>query len=241
MSYKLLITKDEYDFFLNEVRNKLLMKYSYQELDCKQCVIEHPTNDCYADVEAKVKLLNTYYSTRVIVKPMVENILKIAAHVEFQNQLESGNPKLVSKIANSSRDNFSFATKYCALLVPDKYPIYDNLVWKFFCKLNDLGFFDKTTNEKFRNIKKHHSEAYSDYLDIYREFLEKSGINKYAKSYREVDAFLWGAIKTYLLLDKDSNHTKIKPARVWLDKHLPDIVKGVIASAIWDIISQIKF
>lgn len=241
MGYKLLITKEEYNLFLNDARNKLLLQYSYQELDCRRCVIEHPTNGCYEDVEAKVKLLNSYYSTRVIVEPMVQNILRIASNSEFQNCLQNGNPRLVTEIANSSRDNFSFATKYCALLAPDKYPIFDNLVWKFFCKLNELGFFDKETDSKFKNIKNSHSKAYADYLDIYKEFMDKSGISKYAKNYREVDTFLWGAIKVYLLLEKKSKHTNIYPVKEWLQQFLPDLLTSIIGSAIWHIISQIKF
>lgn len=241
MSYQLLITQQEYKCFLKEARTKLLIDYLYQELDCRKCVEKFPSSTCPKDVEAKVRLLNSYYSTRVKVKPMVDNILKIANKKDFQSRLINGDASLVTEMANSSRDNFSFATKYCALIAPNLYPIFDSLVWKFFCKLNELGFFDKQTNKKFKNIKECRSKAYSDYIEIYKEFMDKSGISQFANNYREVDAFIWSAIKIYLLIEKKSNHTKICPVKEWLKIQFPNLLTSILASAIWNIISQIKF
>lgn len=241
MGYKLLITKDEFDLILNQARERLLLQYVLQEEDCKTCAEQHPSNTNRKDVLAKVSILNTYYSTRVVVNTMVDNILHVASSEDFEKKLEEGHPSIVTKIAHARRDDFSFATKYCALLNPQKYPIYDSLVWKFLSKLNHLGFFDKETKKKFANVNKNGSDAYEDYLYIYKEFLDKSGISKFENNYRNVDHFLWGAVKIYLLLEKKSKHTKIYPTKEWLKKFLPDLLTSIIGSAIWHVISQIKF
>ena len=235
MSYQFKITQKEYELFHDEVRLNLLLQYSCNLAEAEQCVEEHPSNTLDSDIRAKVKLLNSLYSTRVMVEPMVKNIIDVAANGDFETRLQKGDTKLVADIAQiAKRDNFSFATKYCALLAPDKYPIYDSLVWKFFCKLNDLGFFDEKTNKKFEKIKEFRSNAYSDYVEIYNEFMDKSDIRKFAKSYTDVDKFLWSAIKVYMLL-KNSRVEK------FLNQHLPNLLTSIIGSAIWHIISQIIF
>lgn len=241
MTYKLLITQDEFNLIFNVARERLLLQYVLQEEDCQECAKLHPSNTDKEDVLAKVLILNSYYSTRVVVNNVVENILRVASNEDFEKRLANGDPTIVTKIAHAGNDNFSFATKYCALLQPKKFPIYDSLVWKFFCKLNSLGFFDKATKKKFANVNKYGSNAYQDYLYIYKEFMDKSGISKFERDYRKVDHFIWGAIKIYLLLNKNPQCRPISPALKWLETFLPNLFTSLLASAIWHVISQIKF
>lgn len=240
MAYTLNISKKEFDMIL-EARRLLIPYYEAQELDCAQCKKEHPTNNIEADVRAKISLLNSYYSTRVKVKEMVANIVDLSQNHNLDNQIKDGNPDVVNQIAMTTRDNFSFATKYCALLQPDKFPIYDNYVWKFFSKLNRLGFFDKKTRKKIANVNKNASAAYQDYIDIYEEFINKSGLKPYVKNYREVDTFIWGSIKIYLLVERQSKHTTIQYIKEWLGVFFATLLANLMSSQIWSIISQIKF
>lgn len=242
MDYQFQITQQEFDFIC-QTRKILLMQYAIQEIECEQCKIEYPSNQLQKDVRAKVSLLNANYSTRVSVDPMVGHITKLAMEGNLDNKLQEGDLSVITKIANPTlnRDNFSFATKYCALLVPDKYPIFDSYVWKFLCQLNHLGFFDKVTKKKFANVNKSASKAYDDYVDIYNEFIDKSGIRPFFQNYRKVDEYIWGAIKIYLLLNKKSNYTKVSPATEWLKQFSTTTLENLASTAIWHIISQIKF
>ncbi len=242
MTYKFQVTQQEFEFIF-QARNILLVRYAIQEVECQQCKKEHPCNYNPKDVYAKVSILNTNYSTRVPVDTMVSNITNLATNKGLDKLLLEGDLSIITNIAyaTSKRDNFSFATKYCALLVPDKYPIYDNLVWKFFCHLNKLGFFDKATKKKFTNVNKNGSKAYNNYVDIYNEFIDKSGMRPFFQSYRKVDEYIWGAIKIYLLLNTQSNHTTTSPAKEWLKQFSAATLASLTSTAIWHIISQIKF
>ena len=241
MPFKFIITPKEYELILN-ARKSLLINYEIQEVDCQQCKKEHPSNSIAIDVRAKVSILNSFYSTRVPVEPMVDNIMMQASNHALESDILEGKREAVQKIAIvGANDNFSFATKYCALMQPDKYPIYDRLVWLFLTELKNRGFFDKATNKKFAHVNKNRSKAYQDYVDIYDEFITKSGIRPFYKNYRQVDEYIWGAFEMYILLEKQSKHTAIKPGHQWLSTFSASLLAQLTATAIWYILSAIKF
>ena len=235
-NYNFIVSQQEYNFILDLWRT-LLLNYYAQEIDVQECKTQHPLNKSNADVKTKVNILNAYYSTRVEVKPMVKNIV----NQDVDNDLKKGNLSVVAKIAYATptRDNFSFATKYCALHEPDLFPIYDSLVWNFFSKLNRLGFFSKETKKKFANVNKNGSKAYNDYIDIYNEFINKSGIRPFFKNYREVDAYIWGAFQMYLLIEKKSKYTGIKPYEQFFRTFAATVLANLTSTAIWHILTQI--
>ncbi len=239
MTYSFTVTKKEYVFIL-KMRQRLLVNYEVQEVDCTQCQLEHPANNI-SDIAAKVSILNAYYSTRVQVDPMVQNILKLSYNENLENRIQDGDLSVVDAIANTTRKNFSFATKYCALIQPDKYPIYDSLVWKFFTKLNGIGFFDKTTKKKFAIVNKKGKDAYKYYVEIYNEFIDKSGLRSFFKNYREVDAYIWGACEMYRLLNQKSMRTSIYPWKQWLSAFSSSLLSQLLATAIWHVLTLIKF
>lgn len=238
------ITQQEYDFIL-DTRKTLLLKYEAQEVDCLYCRNQHLANNTMSDVKPKVEILNAYYSTRLKVDSMAAHIADLAKNKQLDKRIKSKDKSVIYDIAhvdpNSNRDDFSFATKYCALVAPDDYPIIDSLVWKFFSKLNRLGFFDKATKKKFANVNKNGSAAYSDYVDIYDEFIDKSGIRPFCKNYREVDSYIWGAIEMYLLVEKKSKHTSISPVKNWMATFAATLLANLMSTAIWHILSQINF
>lgn len=239
MPYTFIITQQEYNFILQN-RKTLLINYEIQEVDCQQCKKEHPSNSKKIDVHAKVSILNSFYSTRVTVDSMVDNIIKQATYNDLEKNLNSGKPEAVQKIAIvGTKDNFSFATKYCALMQPDKYPIYDSLVWLFLTELKNKGFFSKVTMKKFAKVNKNRSRAYQEYVDIYDEFINKSGIKPFYKNYHEVDKFIWGACEMYIFLEKKSKHTSIKPGSQWLSSFSSSLLAQLTSTAIWNILSLI--
>ena len=241
MAYNFIVTKKEYDLII-QTRKQLLPNYEVQEVDCQLCKKSHPSNSKMDDVLAKVSILNAYYSTRLDSEKMAKHLIDLASTCQLDARLSAGDPSVVRDIANiGTREEFSFATKYCALLSPDKYPIYDKYVWLFFSKLRQLGFFAKSTNKKFANVNQKGCNAYADYVEIYNEFIDKSGIRPFVINYREVDAYIWGATKMYLLLDKKSKYTNMHPWATWLQAASASLVANLMATAIWEILSLIKF
>lgn len=240
MAYNFTITQKEYDFVLQACQS-LLGQYCAQEIDCQLCKQMYPLNSNINEVKKKVQVLNSYYSTRVPVDTMATNIVNLSKKRNLDQNLGNGVLSVVHDIAKDNRDYFSFATKYCALLQPTLYPIIDKYVWAFFRKLRQLGFFEKATNKKFANVNKYGSNAYSDYVDIYNEFIDKSGIRFFFSSYREVDAYIWGACRMYLLLNTTSKHTGKQYIQTWLGTFSASLLANLLSSAIWAILSQIKF
>jgi hypothetical protein len=207
MSVQLKISQQEFDKFM-EVSRILLSNYYVQECKIKRFVTSNPANTSEDVVDGKVRMLNGYYSTRVPrkTKNMVKNIVSIS---DIDSSLRNGNTNIVHLIAKTDKNYFSFATKFCALHEPDQYPIYDNFVWSLFIYLGKQGFFSEQTYSLFKNIKQSPG-GYADYKIIYNEFIKKTGMGCYCKSYRQVDAYLWGIIKVYhICKNQDSEYQKI--------------------------------
>ena len=233
------VTRKEYQLVL-EARRQVLFLSEIQEMECQQCKNAHPANKIESDVREKVKILNKYFHTRVNEDDVTSHIVKNCNIID--SDITNHLPRAVSLIAfTGNRNEFSFATKYCALLQPDYYPIYDRYVWKFFLHLNKLGFFDKATEKKIANVNKNRSTAYSDYIYVYNEFIDKSGIKSFYKSYREVDKYIWGAIRMYLLIEKDIKYSNISPTKQWLQTFVARLLANLTTTAIWAIISHINF
>lgn len=204
-----------YDDLSGDARNfldtqKHLIAYDVQEYVLQNLVRKYPDHKLYEAVATKVKLLNLFYSTGILaVDAMAENIMSIKNIDELLHE-KVAVPHLVEAISRLSLDkgeriNYSFATKYCALHQPDKYPIFDSIVEAIFVKLMQDGnlppYQYKTkkkevstdvymTLEEFR-LKLH---DYASFIQIYDSFMQAYGL-KGKLSYREVDWYLWGSFK----------------------------------------------
>jgi|GEM_PF-1065710 len=222
MSVQLKISQKEFDKFM-EVSRILLSNYYTQESKIKSLVKSHPTNTSKEVVDDKVRMLNGYYSTRVPRESMVKNILNIS-HVD--KSMRNGDTSIVHLIAKTDKNYFSFATKFCALHEPNLYPIYDNFVWSLFIFLAKQGFFSEQTYSLFKYVEQS-PNGYTNYKIIYEEFIQKTGIRRYCKSYRQVDAYLWGIIKVYhIYKNQDSEYQKI----------FSNIFSGVVSCAMWELL-----
>lgn len=168
--------------------------------DSLACLLKkYPSHTNKSAVATKVKLLNLFYSTGIMAtNAMAEHIFNIK---DIDARLACGDKRLVGEIAhlqldNAVRNNYSFATKYCAYHQPDKYPIYDRMVAKTFTTLfsNDfLPEYKSYTKTSFAEKLK----DYDFYVEFYDYFMDEFDLKEF--SYREVDAYIWGALK----IDKD--------------------------------------
>ncbi|MBO4582291.1 MAG: hypothetical protein J5701_08445 [Bacteroidales bacterium] len=192
--------------------------YRIQEDILQRLVHDYPNHKNKAAVEVKVKLLNLLYSTYILAtNRMTEHIFGIK---NIDARLKKGENTLVKEIAllsidGKSYDFYSFATKYCAYHNPTSFPIYDNIVANVLTKLFEDGNLSPYTYTTKKNVANGYSKAlfqeklrdYDFFLKVYDTFMKEYGL--WGKlTYREVDAYLWGA---YKIAGKDFEIEKIAP------------------------------
>ena len=191
-------------------RKRDLNNYDIQEKILRECVEKYPGHDNYAAVEVKAKLLNLFYSTGIkAIDKVIEKIMSID-DIDSIFKMPMHYKKLVDSIAElnlndgNKRTNYSFATKYCALHQPKKYPIYDSIVATIFTKLMVQGnlppyIYNKgrTKNSKDFFLTKGEFMAnlhdYDFFVNVYKTFMNDYGLD--GMCYREVDLYLWGSYK----------------------------------------------
>ena len=180
--------------------------YAMQEEILQRLVKKYPDHKNKAAVETKVKTLNLYYSTYIMATSrMTEHIYSEID--DFDARLKRGDRSLVNDIAKvkingKEYDFYSFATKYCALHQPKKFPIYDDIVGSVLTKLFEDGNLPPYECTRKRNVKNGYSRTgfatklrdYDFYVAVYDRFMELYGL-KDKLTYREVDNYLWGAFK----------------------------------------------
>lgn len=179
--------------------------YRIQE-DLLQCLVKcYPDHSNAAATDTKVKLLNLFYSTGIqATNVMSQNILSIN---EIDVRLHQGDLSLVPEIAtltfgDKERYNYSFATKYCALHQPKKFPIYDSIVAMTFVSLFEKGLLPKY---KYSNRKSaipntynkgdftRKLKEYNFFVEVYDYFMEQFDLMDL--TYRQIDSYIWGAFK----------------------------------------------
>ena len=191
--------------------------YYFQEEILQDFVHNHPENSSIFAVELKVKLLNLFYSTYISATGLMA---KHICALRIDDALKRGDVNIIEKIAKLNlsndkvRENYSFATKYCALHQPTKYPIFDSIVCDTFLKLLTEGYLrPQYTYAAHPKSKGEYSKAsfvtkvlrnYPEYCRFYKYFMKKCNIQD--KNFRDVDWYIWGAFK----LDKiDSELEKL--------------------------------
>ena len=186
-----------------------MREYAIQEELLQHLVCSYHDHKDPAAVAVKVKLLNQFYSTGITaVNALVAHVQKMGKVIDKAFAQKSAVPEIVEKIANlklasGSRRNYSFATKYCALHEPKKYPIYDDIVAEVLSSLFMNGLLQikgitysrisgkgKMSKGDFKEIM---NKDYSFYIKVYDAFMEQAGLT--SLTYRQVDNYLWGAYK----------------------------------------------
>lgn len=179
--------------------------YEVQERILKNLLRDYPDHKVAAAVDAKVKLLNLFYSTGIqATSKMTEHILGIK---NIDKRLTNGDKTLVPEIAELTlstgvRTNYSFATKYCALHQPDKFPIYDSIVASAICSLFKQNYLPpfKYVSRRSGNEQEYTQQEFLDklhdydfYVTVYDLFMKLYDLQKLG--YRKVDWYVWGAYK----------------------------------------------
>lgn len=151
-------------------------------------------NDNMEDVLIKVKMLNDFYSTRILaIIPMAKHILSL----DIDNRLKEQDESLVDDIANvvigdKKRRFYSFATKYCSHHDMVNFPIYDKYVDKI------LRYFRNKDNfAEFKNVD---LKDYSKFKKILMQFKKFYKIDEY--NLKDIDRYIWQLGKEYFKSNK---------------------------------------
>ncbi len=143
-----------------------------------------PANTSLPEVLTKVVTLNRLYSTSVF---DVHGVAKHLLQLNIDEALRAGDRKLVSRIATFTlsngklRNNYSFATKYCAWHNPDAFQIYDSRV--------DEAMWHYKKHHGFADFRRYDLGDYARFMQIMDQFIEHFGLHAFTR--RQIDKFLW--------------------------------------------------
>lgn len=152
-------------------------------------IANNPTNTNFLAVLHKCLLINTLYSTRISKLDLtaIANGIVNTKNFDYLLNHDPDITKAVDVIKNlTSRRNYAFATKYCALHLCDRFPIYDSLSVNTLQHFQDKDHFYSQGNFDIAKA----SKDYGTYVDIYKTFIT-SYLNGTSATYREVDKYLW--------------------------------------------------
>jgi hypothetical protein len=139
------------------------------------------------NVLTKVSLINSLYSTNIL---DTFSVAKHIVNIDFGNRVRFGNEdekcKLVHDVAEitikgKTRNNYSFATKYCSFVKPSFFPIYDQYIKKSLLHFNSVNKFSTFTEKDLKDFKTFREImfAFIDHHNLGHIFLPS------------VDKFLW--------------------------------------------------
>jgi hypothetical protein len=167
----------------------------------------YPNNTAIEDVLPKVVVLNHQYSTGILATEQV------ATHIVSQKidpLLREGRPEVVSQIAvvhllpsDKTRNNYSFASKYCAWHNACAYPIYDGFVEQML-----WGYMKQ---DCFSRFHKQDLREYNKFKQIVDKFRTYYGLA--AHSLKDIDKFLWRAGQKYFPRDETSGSAQEEETR----------------------------
>ncbi len=148
-----------------------------------------PNNTIFEDVLLKVVALNELYRTRIrATYKVAENIVSLG----IDPLLKEGQHKVVDlishiKLGDITRNNYSFATKYCAWHNPRAYPIYDGFVDQMLWAYSKQDKFDTFLRQDLRN--------YERFKQVINNFQLYYNLQNYGL--KDIDKFLWLAGEKY--------------------------------------------
>lgn len=152
----------------------------------------YPLNSDLDDVLIKVCVLNALYYTGILSPfPVAKHIVAL----KIDDYLAKGDLLIVEKIAEvkmnkeTTRNNYSFATKYCSHHRPLVYLIYDSYVEKIL-----VYFREKDTFSKFT---KHDLRSYPLYKKVHMDFRKFYDLESF--NLKQIDQYLWQLGKEFYL------------------------------------------
>ncbi len=182
---------------LPQPTSDLVVSY-IQKFDQSQAIVERvlsklfatfPENVLSEDVLLKVVVLNDLYRTGILATGRVaEHICQI----KIDAPLKAGEPQLVHRIAHvqirdKQRNNYSFATKYCAWHQPDHFPIFDSFVEQMLWTYRRQGGYSDFMRQDLWK--------YEVFMQAIVDFRNYYGLMNFAL--KDIDKFLWLAGNDY--------------------------------------------
>lgn len=178
------------------VPTETLVKSYIHEFDQSQKVVERalsrlfdlfPANTAPDEVLLKVVAGNALYGTNIFA---LEKVAKHIVGLDIDPLLKTGQPEVVHRIAKvqlgeTSRNNYSFATKYCSWHNSAEYPIFDNFAEQM------LWSYQKQDN--FSSFRRNDLLKYSQLKQVIAAFRNYYGLSMFG--FRDIDKFLWLAGK----------------------------------------------
>ena len=149
----------------------------------------YPNNTNIEEILIKASTLNDFYSTNIFaIFPVAKHILNL----KIDNRLKNKDETLVNDIANVSingttKNFYSFSTKYCSHHDPINFPIYDSYVEKI------LLYFKAKDN--FSNFTKTDLKNYQKFKSILIEFKKFYNIDSF--NLKDIDRYIWQLGKAY--------------------------------------------
>lgn len=169
---------------LNYITSQLPRFSDYADASLRLVFSTWPRNNQMDQVLAKVVVLNRLYSTSIYdVHGMARHIIAL----NIDAALMAGDPLLVARIAvlklnnGRSRNNYSFATKYCAWHEPERFQIYDARV--------DAALWAYQRQFKFGDFRRCELLDYSRFTQIVYAFINHFQLHNIGR--KQLDKFLW--------------------------------------------------
>jgi hypothetical protein len=153
-------------------------------------------------VAVKTKVLNVLYSTQIRAVNIVANHV---CSLTIDADLRAGRPEIVDRIAkvqlkDTTRNYFSFASKYCNFHNPTAYPIYDGNVdaclWHY--KKQGGSFADALAERGIAFRREGYD--YAEFVRIVNAF--RDGYKLTSFTYKQLDKLLWSLGDTLLTRGK---------------------------------------
>jgi len=168
------------------VRSRLPLFDDYADADAALELVFQawPDNTHLPHVLVKVVTLNRLYSTSIF---DVHGVARHIVSLDLDSDLRSAEPGLVPRIATfqlsngKSRNNYSFATKYCAWHNPDGFQIYDSRV--------DEALWHYKKHYGFASFRRYDLGDYPTFTQIMDQFIEHFELHTFTR--RQLDKFLW--------------------------------------------------
>ncbi len=230
------LTQADYDDFVTSFNEAAGYTYEKMGKECAgedkekefllPCFINPNHRDKRAILE-RIILLDTTYSTNLtmdkggVFKTFTEFILSHADEFELleKDKLDENTlVELVHDLTNANvgkgRRAFSFATKYCAHINPNRCPIYDNIVadclGKWYGNKAELKRFAGIETNSVKE-KSQIEPSYEKYIALYKEFQAQRTVGL---NFRQIDKILWWGWKERKEEASNEFYHKLKE-RIW--------------------------
>jgi len=169
----------------NKLENYRLQEDALNKLFLELC----PTNTNVIDILLKASTLNDFYSTNIF------SIYPVAKHIyarKIDERIKAGDITLVRDIqyvtiGNTTKNFYSFASKYCSHHNPLEYPIYDSYVDEV------LRYF--RNRDGFSDFHDGDLKDYVKFKGILIDFRTFYGLDKY--NLKQIDQYVWLLGKDY--------------------------------------------